>query len=123
MNIFVWKWSKIAAQKKSFFFADFPLVLPPMASVLLSALVERCFVSRMRDFFKQRLDDHSGYITCKDESQPLGAHFNLPGHSLANLKAAIIEQVLKNEEEYRKEREHFFINKFNTYYEGMNKKK
>ena len=27
------------------------LVHPPMASVLLSALVERCFVSRMREFF------------------------------------------------------------------------
>ena len=27
------------------------LVHPPMASVLLSASVERCFVSRMRDFF------------------------------------------------------------------------
>ena len=27
------------------------LVHPPMASVLLSALVEICFVSRMRDFF------------------------------------------------------------------------
>ena len=26
------------------------LVHPPMASVLLSASVERCFVSRMRDF-------------------------------------------------------------------------
>ena len=48
---FVWKWSKIAAQKNVFFFADFALVHPPMASVLLSASVERCFVSRMRDFF------------------------------------------------------------------------
>ena len=28
------------------------LVHPPMASVLLSASVEKCFVSRMRDFFK-----------------------------------------------------------------------
>jgi hypothetical protein len=25
LNIFVWKWSKIAAQKKKFFFADFAL--------------------------------------------------------------------------------------------------
>ena len=58
-------------------------------------------------FFKKRLDEHRGYITSKDERQPLGAHFNLPGHSLANLKATIIEQVLKNEEVYRKEREHF----------------
>ena len=38
--------------KKSFFFiADFALVHPPMVLVLLSASVERCFVSRMRDFF------------------------------------------------------------------------
>ena len=88
MNIFVWKLSKIAAQKKffflslfsllrycltvflpplpevgcpifleirnpwgKFFFVDFALVHPPMASVLLSASVKRCFVSRMRDFF------------------------------------------------------------------------
>ena len=51
MNIFVWKWSKIAAQKEVFFFADFALVHPPIALVLLSASVERCFVSRMRDFF------------------------------------------------------------------------
>ena len=48
---FVLKWSKIAAQKKGFFFADFALVHPPTASVLLSATVKRCFVSRMRDFF------------------------------------------------------------------------
>ena len=36
--------------KKKFFFADFALVHPPMALVLLSASVKRCFVSRMRDF-------------------------------------------------------------------------
>ena len=33
-----------------FFSSGFALVHPPMASVLLSASVERCFVSRMRDF-------------------------------------------------------------------------
>ena len=54
------KWSHIwtflfgsglkSPRKKKFFFADFALVHPPMASMLLSASVERCFVSRMRDF-------------------------------------------------------------------------
>jgi hypothetical protein len=58
-------------RKKKFFFADFALQNmvettlpdglsgfgvfldhPPMASVLLSVSVERCFVSRMRDFLK-----------------------------------------------------------------------
>ena len=99
VNIFVWKWSKIAARKKFFFCADFALqnmlkprfpmdkrllvkgyianfgisldviafwmiffvkkkegfwvflVHPTVVLVLLSASVERCFVSRMRDFF------------------------------------------------------------------------
>ena len=37
-------------RKFFFFFADFALVHPSMALVLLSASVERCFVSRMRDF-------------------------------------------------------------------------
>ena len=40
-------------QKKSGFGVF--LVHPPMASVLLSASVERCFVSRMRDFLYQKL--------------------------------------------------------------------
>ena len=87
---------------------------------------EKCqqkYIGETGRFFKNRLDEHRGYINSKDESQPSGAHFNLPGHSLANLKATIIEQVLKNEEDYRKEREHFYINKFNTFYDGMNKKK
>ena len=90
LNILVWKCSKIAAQKKVSFFADFDLqnmvettlpdgisldvlsfwvlddflrfskklgfwvllVHPTVVSVLLSASVERCFVSRMRDFYK-----------------------------------------------------------------------
>ena len=102
LNIFVWKWSTIAAQTKIDFYADFALqnmvettlpdgletsgrrvyryfwhisrhflsfciledffrfsknlgslvflVHPTVVSVLLSASVERCFVSRMRDF-------------------------------------------------------------------------
>ena len=54
------KWSNIwtflfgsglkSPRKKKFFFADFALLHRPMALVLLSASVERCFVSRMRGF-------------------------------------------------------------------------
>ena len=69
------------------------------------------------------MDEHRGYITKKDESQPTGSHINLPGHSLANLRNTIIEQVIYNDEEFRKERKHLYINKFNTVYDGMKKKK
>ena len=37
------------------------LVHPPMASVLLSASVERCFVSRMQDFLKIIMTKHDFY--------------------------------------------------------------
>ena len=73
--------------------------------------------------FKFRLADHRGYVSNKIESQPAGAHFNLPGHSLANMKASILEQVRYNCIEYRKEREKYFIRKLNTFNTGLNKKK
>ena len=43
------------------------------------------------------------------------------GHSLADMKMVILEKVKKNDELYRKEREHYFIRKFNTYYKGLNR--
>ena len=44
----------------------------------------------------------------------------LCGHSLADINMVILEKVKKNDELYRKEREHYFIRKFNTYYKGLN---
>ena len=52
--------------------------------------------------------------------QPTGRHFNLKGHSLSNMNVTVLENVKKKDIYYRKERESYFIRKFNTYYEGMN---
>ena len=71
--------------------------------------------------FRFRLAKHKGYIFNKVESQPAGANFNLPGHSLDNLKETILEQVKFNNEQYRKEMENYFIKK--TYNTGLNRKK
>ena len=65
---------------------------------------------------KFRLAGHRGYITNKVTSKATGAQFNLPGHSLANMKISVIEQPKQRNSSYRKEREKYFINKFNTYY-------
>ena len=73
--------------------------------------------------FRFRGADHRGYITNKIESQPAGAHFNLPGHSLDNMSATILEQVKYNNEGYRKEREKYFLRKLDTYNIGLNKQK
>ena len=47
--------------------------------------------------------------------QATGEHFTLPGHSISNMKMTIVERVKKNDDQYRKEREKYFIDKFNTF--------
>ena len=66
---------------------------------------------------------HRGYVNNQVVSVSTGEHFNLPGHSLANMKITIIEQVKKNDNMYRKERKKYFINKFNSYYQGLTREK
>jgi hypothetical protein len=62
-------------------------------------------------------------MSSKDTSKATGAHFNKPSHSLANLTVTVLEQVKFKDESYRKEREKYFIRKFNTYNNGMNRQK
>ena len=70
---------------------------------------------------RARLAEHRGYVVNKTTERATGAHFNLPGHSLSNMKITVLEQVKLKDESYRKERETYFINKFNTYHVGMNR--
>ena len=51
-----------------------------------------------------------------------GSHFNQLGHSLADISFTVLEQVRKNNDTYIKEREEYFIRKFNTIQKGMNRK-
>ena len=67
------------------------------------------------------LADHQGYVNTLDESQATGKHFNSPGHSLSDLTIVILEKVRSSDDMYRKEREKYFIRKFNTYYKGLNR--
>ena len=55
------------------------------------------------------------------EKTASGDHYNSPGHSVSDLSVTILEKVKKNCELYRKERERYLINKFNTYYKGINR--
>ena len=72
-------------------------------------------------FLRKRISEHNGYVRSKITSKATGYHFNLPGHSISNIKVTVIEKVKKSDIIYRKEREHFHIQKFNTYYRGMNR--
>ena len=69
---------------------------------------ENRYIGETGRMLRHRLADHRGYVTSKVTSKSTGAHFNLPGHSLANMKITILEQVKKKDPEYRKEREIFY---------------
>jgi hypothetical protein len=73
---------------------------------------EMRYIGETKRILKFRLADHRGYITNQDLSKPTGQHFNIPGHSLA---------VRSQDHLYRKERERYFIRKFNTFYRGLNR--
>ena len=79
------------------------------------------YIGQTERIMKFWIADHISYISNQVIARGTGAHFNLPGHSLADMKYTVIEQVRYNNESYRKERETYHINKFNTFYKGINR--
>ena len=82
---------------------------------------ENKYIGESERAFHERLNEHRGYINRKDTRYATGEHFNQPGHSLHNMKGTILEKVKSNDPLYRKEREKYFIQKFNSYHKGMNR--
>ena len=74
---------------------------------------------------KERFSQHLSAVRSTNENikqTAVGEHFNLPGHSTANMKVTVLEKCRQNSSLYRKARESFFINKFETKRLGLNKK-
>ena len=71
--------------------------------------------------FRERKLQHIGYVRNKQINKATGEHFNLPGHSMHNMKFTILEQVMSSDPLYGREREKLLIRKFNTFYKGINK--
>ena len=79
------------------------------------------YTGEMERELKLRISEHLRYARNKMENITTGNNFNRPRHSEANMRFTIIEQVKQTDSLYRKEREEYHINKFNTFYHGLNK--
>jgi hypothetical protein len=79
------------------------------------------YVGETERKFKERLSDHKRYINNNNLQQPIGRHFNLPGHSIDDMRATILDKLMNKSTQYRKQREIYLIRKFNTFYSGMNR--
>ena len=84
---------------------------------------EKYYIGQSKRILKFRFSDHRGYVNNKKIEKTTGEHFNNQGHSLSDMTVTALEQVKKNDIFYRREREKYFINKFNTVHIGMNKQK
>ena len=80
------------------------------------------YIGETERTLNERFTEHKGYVKNKHLNQATGSHFNEPGHGLENMKVIIIEKSKQTNEPFRKEREKFFIQKFNTFKSGLNKK-
>ena len=80
------------------------------------------YIGETKRLLKFRLADHRGYVVNQDTTYATGLHFNLPGHTLADLSITVVEQVRKNDIIYRKEREELHIRRFDTVKKGLNRK-
>ena len=85
---------------------------------MLQCKKERCQIGKTKPTqyigeternLRDRVCEHIGYINTQKLNQPAVEHFNLPGHSKADMKVTILERVIKRESDYRKERESYLI--------------
>ena len=67
------------------------------------------------------MSEHIGFVITKKLDKATGGHFNLPGHSISNMKVTMLEKMKTSDTIHRKEREKTLIRKFNTLYHGINK--
>ena len=92
---------------------------------LIECTKENCtknkYIRETKRSLRTRFGEHRGYIRNKNLEMATGAHFNSPGHSMVNVKISVNEQVKKQCDMYRKERETVYIKKLNTYHKGLNK--
>ena len=79
-----------------------------------------CYIGETRKRFRDRMEQHRGSITQKKDN-PVGNHFNKPGHSVADLLPVAIERVLpKGNHLLRKTRESYWINQYDSVTFGAN---
>ena len=72
--------------------------------------------------FKSRLNVHKQYVRSELLQEPSGFNFNKPGHSISHLAGLVLEHVRNPDPFVLKAREFLYIQKFDCFNNGLNKK-
>ena len=79
------------------------------------------YVGKTKRTFLDRYYNHISYVRQGKLKEPSGKHFNKPGHNLEHMKGLLIERVRSNDPVTLKMREEYYIDKFDTFRNGLNK--
>ena len=66
--------------------------------------------------------DYKQHVRSERLEEPSGHHFNTPGHSLSHLAGLVLEHVRNPDPFVLKAREFLYIQKFDTFNNGLNKR-
>jgi hypothetical protein len=70
--------------------------------------------------FRTRLGEHKQYVRSKTLDKPSGGHFNKQGHELSHLAGLVLEHVKSSDPFVLRAREYLYIQKFDTFRNGLN---
>ena len=94
-------------------------------NVVYCITCKKCRIQYIGETWKsvsERFKEHKSYVTSKNLSKATGEHFNGPGHSVSDMSISVVEKIFSKDGFYRKEREKFYIQKFNSKFKGLNRK-
>ncbi|CAM4525936.1 unnamed protein product [Lepidochelys kempii] len=94
-------------------------------NVIYAIMRQQCpssmYISETGQSLPKRINGHKSDIRNDNIEKPVGEHFNFPGHTIADLKVAILQQKNFRTRFQRKTAELQFICKFDTISSGLNK--
>ena len=67
--------------------------------------------------------EHRDYPKHDMINEPAGKHLTLPGHDVSHLRGLVLEKVKSKDPYVLKAREHYLIQKFDTFRHGLNQEK
>ena len=79
------------------------------------------YIGQTSEPLKIRFNQHRGYVRNEALSKATGLHFNGSAHKISDMKVTIVEKVYNKCEFFRKRRESYYIRKFNSKHQGINR--
>jgi hypothetical protein len=94
-------------------------------NVIYKITCEKCptfvYIGETERSFHERFSEHRRDAENQDPKKPCGIHFSKPGHSVQDIQAIAFEKVFRKDQPiFRKERESYWINKYQAIEHGAN---